>query len=211
MYSVPLVVAGRLADDPKLEVAVGSAVGLTRLAMLVFFPLQAPLLPKLTAAVAHGRMSAVRRTTALLVSVCVVTSLLAIAGTGLFGPWVLRTIMGTKADLSAAFLMELSTGTLFLLVANALQSTLTALNRQQTVLLAWILGVVTMVAIFAVPLGVLTTAAVASIVGPVVTTIVMTADVLRTTGRLARQQPGPDGGTPARPQDRSLRRIVSSR
>jgi len=67
-----------------------------------------------------------------------------------------------------------------------------------------------MVALFAVPLGVLTTAAVASIAGPVVTAVIMTADVLRTTGRLARQS-GPDGESPARPQDRSIRRIVSSR
>jgi O-antigen/teichoic acid export membrane protein len=118
--------------------------------------------------------------------------------------------MGTKADLSAGFLMELTTGTLFLLVANVLQSALTALNRQQTVLVAWSLGVVTMVAVFAVPLGVLDTAAVASIAGPVVTTVIMTADVLRTTRRLA-QKPGPDGESPARPQDRSVRRIVSSR
>ncbi|HEX4701780.1 MAG TPA: hypothetical protein VH352_06590, partial [Pseudonocardiaceae bacterium] len=148
-----------------------------------------------------------------LVAICVGTGLAAIAGTGLFGPWVLRNVMGTKADLSATFLMELTTGTLFLLVANVLQSVLTALNRQQTVLVAWSLGVVTMIAVFAVPLGVLTTAAVASIAGPVVTAVIMTADVLRMTGRPA-QQPGPDGETPARPQDRSIRsirRIVSSR
>jgi O-antigen/teichoic acid export membrane protein len=155
-------------------------------------------------------MNAVRRTTAALVAVCVGTGLAAIAGTGLFGPWVLRNVMGTKADLSAGFLMELTTGTLFLLVANVLQSALTALNRQQTVLVAWSLGVVTMVAVFAVPFGVLTTAAVASIAGPVVTTVIMTVDVLRTTGRLANAQ-GPDGTNPAGPQDRSVRRIVSSR
>lgn len=225
MYAVPLVVAGRLADtktllvagrlvDGKaLEVAVGSAVGLTRMALLILFPLQAPLLPRLTAAAAHGQMRAVRRTTAALVGVCVAAGLAGIAGTGLFGPWVLRNVMGAPADLTAGFLMELSTGTLFLLVANVLQSALTALNRQQTVLLAWSLGVVTMGALFAMPLGVLTTAAVASIAGPVVTAVVMTADVLRTTGRLARQrqQPGPGGETPAGPQDRSVRRIVSSR
>lgn len=212
MYSMPLVVNGRLhgPGQAALAVAVSSAVGLTRMALLILFPLQAPLLPRLTAAAAHGQMAAVRRTTAALVAVCVGTGLAAIAGTGLFGPWVLRNVMGTKADLSAGFLMELTAGTLFLLVANVLQSALTALNRQQTVLVAWSLGVVTMVAVFAVPLGVLTTAAVASIAGPVVTTVIMTVDVLRTTGRLANAQ-GPDGTNPAGPRDRSVRRIVSSR
>ncbi len=210
MNAMPLVVAGRLTHEPALAVTVSSAVGLTRLALLVFFPLQAPLLPKLTAAAARGEMGAVRRITSTLVAVCVATSLASIAGTGLFGPWVLRHIMGTKADLSATFLMELTTGTLFFLVANVLQSALIALNRQQTVLVAWSLGVVTMFVVFALPLGVLTTAAVASIAGPVVTTVIMTADVLRMT-RHPAQRPGPDGETPARPQNRSIRRIVSSR
>lgn len=232
MYAVPLVVTSRLTapKDAALAVAVSSAIGLTRMALLILFPLQAPLLPKLTAAAAHGRMDAVRRTTAALVAVCVGAGLAAIAGTGLFGPWVLRTIMGTRADLSAGFLMELATGTLFLLVANVLQSALTALNRQQTVLVAWSLGVVTMIAVFAVPLGPLTTAAVASMIGPVVTAALMTADVLRVTRQPVQeagsqgsepqesgsqgsgpQELGPDGKLPARPQDHSVRRIVGSR
>jgi O-antigen/teichoic acid export membrane protein len=181
MYAVPLMVNGRLTTAPSLAVAVSSAVGLTRMALLILFPLQAPLLPKLTAAAARGQMRQVRRTTTALVAVCAGTGLAGIAVTGAVGPWVLRTIMGTKADLSAGFLMELSAGTLFLLVANVLQSALIALNRQQTVLVAWSLGVVAMGAVFALPMGVLTTAAVASIAGPAVTTLVMTFDVLRAT------------------------------
>lgn len=182
MYAMPLVVNGRLAEQSKLVIAVGSAVGLTRLALLILFPLQAPLLPKLSAAAALGRMAEVRRMTALLSAVCVAAGLAGIAGAGLFGPWVLTSVMGAPVSLSAALLMELATGTLFLLVANILQSALTALNRQQTVLVAWSLGVVSMFIVFAVPLGPLTTAAVASLVGPAVTMVVMAWDVLRTTG-----------------------------
>lgn len=182
MYAVPLVIAGRLTSAPALAVAVSSAVGLTRMALLILFPLQAPLLPKLTAAAARGEMAQVRRSTGLLVAVCAAAGLAGVAGTGLLGPWVLRTVMGTKAELSAAFLMELSAGTLFLLVANVLQSALIALNRQQTVLAGWSLGVVAMGAVFVMPLGSLTTAAVASLLGPAVTAAVMAADVLRATG-----------------------------
>lgn len=218
MYAVPLVVTGRLHQDKALVVTVGSAVGLTRLALLIVFPLQAPMLPKLTAAAAHGRMHVVRRTTAALVAIVVAASLVAIVATGLFGPWVLRTVMGTRGHLSAAFLMELAAGTLFLMVANILQSTLTALNRQQTVLWSWTFGVVAMFAVFAMPLGPLTTAAVASIAGPAVTSVLMAADIMRVTGRPTpeparepEKEPGPDGISPARPQDRSARRSVSSR
>ncbi len=216
MYAVPLVVTGRLHEDEALVATLGSAVGLTRLALLIVFPLQAPMLPKLTAAAAHGRMGVVRRTTAALVAIVVAASLAAIVGTGLFGPWVLRNVMGTRGHLSAVFLMELAAGTLFLMVANILQTTLTALNRQQTVLWSWSLGAVAMMAIFPVPFAPLTTAAVASLVGPVVTCAVMAADVLRATRRRIPESPeaheqGPDGMSPARPQDRSVRRIVSSR
>jgi O-antigen/teichoic acid export membrane protein len=129
-------------------------------------------------------MAEVRRMTALLSAVCVAAGLAGIAGAGLFGPWVLTSVMGAPVSLSAALLMELATGTLFLLVANILQSALTALNRQQTVLVAWSLGVVAMFIVFAVPLGPLTTAAVASLVGPAVTMLVMAWDVLRATGGL---------------------------
>jgi O-antigen/teichoic acid export membrane protein len=181
MYSVPLVVSGRLTTAPALAIAVSSAVGLTRLALLVLFPLQAPLLPKLTAAAAQGRMADVRRATVTLTAVCTAAGLAGVAVSGVFGPWILHTIMGTKAYLSPGFLMQLSAGTLFLLLANALQSTLIALNRQQTVLMGWCLGVVAMAAVFAIPLDALTTAGVASIAGPVVTTAIMTADVLRRT------------------------------
>jgi O-antigen/teichoic acid export membrane protein len=103
--------------------------------------------------------------------------------------------------------MELTTGTLFLMVANILQSTLTALNRQQTVLVGWSAGVVAMIAVFAVPLGTLTTAALASIVGPAVTTVVMAADILRATKR------GPAKGSSPGPAENAdlTQRHVSSR
>ena len=184
MYAMPLVVNGRLSSPTEagLVQAVGAAVGLTRLALLILFPLQAPLLPKLSAAAALGRMAEVRRMTGILVAVCICAGLAGVAGVGLAGSWVMINVMGAKTPLSTALLMELATGTLFLLVANILQSALTALNRQQTVLVAWSLGVVAMFIVFAVPLGPLTTAAIASLVGPAVTMVVMAWDVLRTTG-----------------------------
>jgi O-antigen/teichoic acid export membrane protein len=206
MYAVPLVVDSRLTDATALAVAFSSAVGLTRLALLVLFPLQAPLLPKLSAAAAQGRMADVRRGTAILAAVCAAAGIGGVVVAGVSGPWILHTIMGTKAYLSPGLLMQLSAGTLFLLLANALQSTLIALNRQQGVLFGWCLGVVAMSAVFAAPFSVLTTAAVASIAGPLVTTIFMTGDVLRTTAaRMAQPsvnaEPPPLGSAQAPPPD----------
>jgi len=199
MYAVPLVVTARLNGNDALDalaVAVSSAVGLTRLALLVLFPLQAPLLPKLTAAAAQGRMSDVRRATAILTAICTAAGLGGVAVSGLFGPWILHTIMGTKAYLSPGFLMQLAAGTLFLLLANALQSTLIALNRQQTILVAWVVGVVAMAVFFVLPLSPLATAGLSSIAGPLVTTVLMTVDVLRMTSPTASaQHPAADAAT----------------
>ncbi|HEU5427429.1 MAG TPA: hypothetical protein VFU74_11180 [Actinocrinis sp.] len=198
MYAMPLVVNGRLSAPGQagLVQAVGAAVGLTRLALLILFPLQAPLLPKLSAAAALGRMTEVRRMTSILVAVCVGAGLAGVAAVGLAGQWVMIDVMGAKTPLSATLLMELATGTLFLLVANILQSALTALNRQQTVLVAWSLGVIAMGVVFAVPLGPLTTAAIASLVGPAVTMVVMAWDVLRATGG----RPAAPDSSAARPE-----------
>lgn len=200
MYAVPLYINANLNSHDTTQaaiiVAVTAAVGLTRLALLILFPLQAPLLPKLTAAAARREMHKVRRTTAMLVAVCVAAGLFGVLVTGTLGPWILRVVMGTRHPLTRTFLIELAVGTLFLLVANVLQSALIALNRQQTVLVGWVLGVVVMGPMFLLPGSVLTVAAIAAIVGPLVTALVMGWDVLRIT----RTKPN-DPAVPATPTE----------
>lgn len=181
VYAVPLVISARLASEHELVVSVVAAIGLTRLALLILFPLQAPLLPKLTAAAARREFAAVRRSTAGLVAVCVGAGLFGIVVAGAVGPWIVDTVMGGKVTLSRVFLIELATGTLLLLIANVLQSALIALNRQRTVLWGWIIGVAAMAPLFLLPFGVLTAAAMAAIGGPLATTLVMGYDVLRET------------------------------
>jgi O-antigen/teichoic acid export membrane protein len=184
VYAVPLFINGRLAEQAGkagLVIAVTAAIGLTRLALLVLFPLQAPLLPKLSAAAARHEMGAVRRATAGLIGACLAAGAFGFLVTIAIGPWLVRVVMGAPVDLSRVFLGELAVGTLFMLVANVLQTVLTALNRQQTVLVGWVLGVVVMFLMFLLPFDVLTTGAVAAMVGPAVTMLVMGFDVLRET------------------------------
>jgi O-antigen/teichoic acid export membrane protein len=202
MYAVPLYVDAKLDQHTQasLVVAVVAAIGLTRLALLILFPLQAPLLPKLTAAAARREMGAVRRTAAGLVAVCVAAGVFGVLVSGTLGPWILHVIMGTRQALPRTFLIELAVGTLFLLVANVLQSALIALNRQQTVLYGWILGVLVMGGMFLLPFDVLTTAAVAAMAGPLVTALMMALDVLRST------RPQPAGPAPAPARDERVLR-----
>lgn len=182
VYAVPLYVSGELSGrQPATVISVTAAIGLTRLALLVLFPLQAPLLPKLSAAAARREMGAVRRATAGLVAACLGAGTFGFLVTVTLGPWIVRVIMGGRAPLTRVFLGELALGTVFMLVANVLQTALTALNRQQTVLVGWVAGVVVMGLMFLLPFGVLTTAALAAMVGPAVTMLVMGFDVLRVT------------------------------
>jgi O-antigen/teichoic acid export membrane protein len=199
-YAAPLFITAKIGGDLSLSgsaraalvVMVGSAVGLTRLGLLVVLPLQMPMLPKLTAAAARGELHEVRRSAARLVAVVLVAGLAAALLIGAIGPWVVHVIFGTVDTPPRAFLVELSIGTLFMLVANVEQPALIALNRQQTVLVAWVLGVVVMAPLFLLPFSVLTTGAVAAMLGPLATVVIMTIDVLRIT-RAAT----PDAAAPA--------------
>ena len=183
VYAVPLFINAHLSapSEAGLVISVTAAIGLTRLALLVLFPLQAPLLPKLSAAAARHEMGAVRRTTVGLVAACIGAGLIGMLVTVTVGPWIVHVVMGGPVQLSRVFLGELAVGTLFMLVANVLQSALIALNRQQTVLVGWVVGVVVMGLMFLLPFSVLTTGAVAAMCGPLATMLLMGFDVLRVT------------------------------
>jgi O-antigen/teichoic acid export membrane protein len=195
MYAVPLFINAKLASQHTLVIGVTAAVGLTRLALLILFPLQAPLLPKLTAAAARREMHKVRRTTAALVAVCVGAGLFGVLVIGTLGPWIVRVVMGATQPPPRSFLIELAVGTLFLLVANVLQSALIALNRQQTVLVGWVLGVVVMGPMFLLPGSVLSVAAIAAMVGPLATALLMGWDVVRVTRSRPNDPPVPAAPT----------------
>jgi O-antigen/teichoic acid export membrane protein len=192
VYAVPLFINGRIAQDQDLVLSVAAAVGLTRLALLVLFPLQAPLLPELTAAAARREMHLVRRSSAKLVGAALAAGLFGVLVVGSVGPWIVHVVMGGPAILPRPFLIELAAATLFLLVANALQTALIALNRQQIVLWGWVAGVVVMFLLFLLPFGVLTTGALAAMVGPLVTSLVFGRDVLLATRAAAPGPAGPD-------------------
>lgn len=192
MNGLPLAVVPRLASDAAVGAAVASAIGLTRLALLTLFPLQAPLLPKLTAAATLHKFGEVRRTTARLVGAVSGIGLVVTVGTAAIGPWVLTHVMGTKASLSAVFLGSLALGTMLLMVAFVLQSALIALNRHVIVFAAWTLGVVAMFVAFALPIGALAAGELASLIGPgAVIALELPDAILRT-----RRQPDA-AGTPA--------------
>jgi O-antigen/teichoic acid export membrane protein len=188
---VPRLKGGTL-HDAALAAAVGSAMGLSRLALLALFPLQAPLLPKLAAAATRGDMAEVRSKTRFLTVACLGAAALGVVVSLIAGPWVLKTVMHAQAELSLGFLAGMAAGTGFLMTAFVLQSAVVALNHHRMVLIAWVAGLAAMGVVFVLPMAALDSAVWASLVGPFVVTAIMGLDVLVAT----RKRPIPSPPMP---------------
>jgi len=184
--AIPLLVVVRYGGDKAIAdrtSAVNSAVGLTRLGILILVPLQAPLLPRLTAAAVHRRYSEVRRRTRVLTGLCAGVGLFAALCCLLVGPFVLQHVMRAHATLPGYYLATLALGTAFIMVGMIIQSTLLAIERHFVVLIAWTAGVVVTVPVFLIGHSLLATTGVAAIVGPFVAMVIMGFDAwLHTRG-----------------------------
>lgn len=194
--AIPLLVALRYsashAATANLAAAVMSAVGLTRLGILILVPLQAPLLPRLTAAAVHRRYAEVRSRTRVLTGLCAAVALFAAACSWVIGPWVLHEIMRAHHALPGAYLAILALGTGCVMIAMIIQSTLLALERHFMVLIAWCVGVAVTVPVFLAGNRLLLTTAIAAIVGPFVSMAVMAVDAwIHTRGTGAEAAPSP--------------------
>ena len=180
LNAVPLIVGVRYQQSTgalaREAAAIASAVGLTRLGILMLLPMQAPLLPRLTAAATRGDMREVRRRTLWLVGVCLAAGAVMLLVTGTIGPWVLTHVMHALAPLPAWFLVALSLGTLFIMLGFVLQAALIALSRHTSVMIGWCLGVATTVPMLTAGGNPLHVIALAAVVGPAVTAIFLAAD-----------------------------------
>jgi hypothetical protein len=191
--AIPLLVAARYAGSVNANQAsaVNSAVGLTRLGILILVPLQAPLLPRLTAAAVHRRYAEVRKRTRTLTGLCAGVGVFAALCCLLIGPWVLQHVMRAHDTLPGIYLAALALGTTFIMVGMIIQSTLLSIERHFVVLIAWLAGVIVTVPVFLIGHSLLPTTAVAAIAGPFVAMLVMAVDAWAHTR-------GADG-TPQRP------------
>jgi O-antigen/teichoic acid export membrane protein len=179
--AVPLLVAAKYSS--REAAAVLSAVGLSRLGILMMVQLQAPLLPRLTAAAAHHRFAEVRQYTKKLSLLCAAVGLAGCLGCWLLGPWILWNIMRAQAQLPGDYLAALALGTAFVMVGYILQAALVAMDRHAVVFAAWTAGVIATVPVFFIGEGLLRTTALAGAIGPFVAMAIMAVEAwLRTRG-----------------------------
>ncbi len=180
--AVPLIISSRL--DAGHAKSLDSAMGMSRLALLCLFPLQAPLLPMLAAAAVRGDFREVRRKTGFLVAACLGTGAAGVVVVAAAGPWLLRHYFAATDPLSHLFLSALALSTAFLMTAFVLQSAQVALNRHRVVFAAWLAGLGAMALVFVLPLSPLAAAGWAGILGPLAVTVIAAADVMFVTRSL---------------------------
>lgn len=211
---VPLIISPRLAGGDAHSVELGtslnSSMGLSRLALLCLFPLQAPLLPLLAAAAVRHDFREVRRKTGFLIAACLGVGALGVVAVVAAGPWLLKDYFAASAPLSHTFLAALALSTAFLMTAFVLQSAQVALNRHRVVFASWFAGLAAMAVVFVLPLSPLAAAAWAGIVGPLVVTVIAAADVMFVTrsapGAPAVSGPAGSGAVQAAPVAEGVRR-----
>lgn len=147
----PIVVTARLVADPGTAAAFAATFVLVRFPVLLFAPVQAMLLPKMTGAATRGDLAGVRRLLRL--------ALLAVAGIGAVavvlaftaGPWAVQVLFGAHVRLPSAVVGALGIGTVGVLVAQVLQPALVALRRHRSATLSWAVGSVVLVGTLALP------------------------------------------------------------
>jgi O-antigen/teichoic acid export membrane protein len=181
--TAPLVLTARLPVAPEVAASFVSLFVLARIPVFLFGPVQAFLLPTLTAGVERADISHLRYR--LRVALLAVTAV-GVPGallTAALGPWAARTFFGAPLDLPHTAAGLLGAGTVAMLAAQVLQPALVALRVHRMVTTAWFVGVLAFGAVLVAPVEPTTAAVTAQVVGPTVVCLVMSVAV---TTRLAK-------------------------
>lgn len=136
----PVVVTGRLTTDTATASAFASAFVLVRVPLLVFAPVQAMLLPSLTAAATRGEQAIVRRILRLMLVAVGAVAIVGVLVSLCVGPRAVQVFFGAHLRLPAPMLGTLALGTGGLMVAQVLQPALVALGLHRAATLSWLLG-----------------------------------------------------------------------
>jgi len=172
----PVVVTAMLPGDPATAAGFAGAVVLTRVPLLFMGPIQALLLPAMTAAAATGdraRLSGiVRRGLALIAAIGVI----GVIGTALFGRPLIALLFGADRDTTWTVpLLWLTASAAVFMAVQLVQPAMVALRLHRALVLAWVAGVTAFCASLLTPVSPVDRGVLAQIVGPVVTLLILLA------------------------------------
>ncbi len=166
----PVIVTGMLPGDPAVAAGFAAAVVLTRIPLLLMAPIQALLLPRMTAAAAAGDRGQLRRDVGLGLAAIAGIGLIALAATAVAGSFVISLLFGADRDTtSTAALVLLTASALLFMGVQLLQPALVAIRRHRALMLAWIAGAVAFGLCFAIPSTPVNCGVLAQLAGPLVT------------------------------------------
>lgn len=163
----PIVVAARMVADPATAAAFTSAFILVRIPFFLFAPVQAMLLPTLTAAATKGQLDVFRRTLRLILTAIAAVGIPGALLSLFVGPWAVQILFGAHVRLSGPMLGVLGVGTIGLMIAQVLQPALVALGRHRSVTTSWLLGSVVLVGLLFLPGDPIHAAVLAQLLGSV--------------------------------------------
>ena len=175
--TAPLVLTARLPLAPEVAASYVSLFVLARIPVFLFGPVQAFLLPTLTAGAERADLAHLRSRLRIALVAVALVGVPGAALTAALGPWVARTFFGAPLDLPHTAAGLLGLGTVAMLAAQVLQPALVALRVHRTATVAWVAGTVVFAAVLLAPIDPATAAVTAQVAGPAVVCVVMGAAV----------------------------------
>lgn len=192
----PVVLTSRLTGDPGTAASFVSLFVLARLPLFVFSPMQAFLLPSLTAAAERDDRAGLRRQIRTMTILVGVIGLVGAVGATIAGPWAARVLFNAPLELPALVAAMLGLSTMIMILAQVWQPALVALGEHRAATSAWIAGTVAFGALLCIPINPLMAVVSAQLTGPAVVVLIM-ARALRqrltprlTPNELQMRQPG---------------------
>lgn len=175
----PVVVSGRLTADTATAAAFASAFVLVRIPLFVFAPVQAMLLPTLTAAATRGDFADFRRKLRLILSLVAAAGFVGVVLSFTLGSWAVRVFFGARVALPGNVLGLLALGTIALMVAQVLQPALVATGLHRAATVSWAVGSAVLTGLLFLPGSPLWAAVTAQIAGSVLVVAGMTVALVR--------------------------------
>lgn len=169
----PVVLTARLTADPGTAASFVSLFVLARIPLFVFAPLQAFLLPALTAAAQRADSGGIADRVRTAVVVVGAVGLLGAGGVALLGPWAARVLFDAPVGLSALVAGLLGVSTLIMMLVQVLQPALVALGAHRTATTAWLVGTAVFAGLLFAPVPPLGAAVAAQLAGPVIVLAIM--------------------------------------
>jgi O-antigen/teichoic acid export membrane protein len=176
----PVVLTSRLTGDPGTAASFVSLFVLARLPLFLFSPVQAFLLPSLTAAAERDDKAGVRRQIRTMMVLVGAIGLASVVGAAVAGPWAAQVFFNAPRELSALVAALLGLSTVIMILAQVLQPALVALGEHRVVMAAWIAGTAVFGALLGTPTDPLVAVLAAQLAGPAAVVLIMTRALRQT-------------------------------